>query len=129
MKRLFFLLFFVMSILQLAAPGMQKMAAQLNVTAFTEVRLEGLDYLSIGTADGAANCFSHSEKSNQITRSGCTQGMLCSLCNMCQACHQAVLAESQAPGALQILAQSFSPSVAIGYFSAEHAQSFKPPIL
>ena len=118
MRRLIFLLFLFMTVLQPAFSGMPELAAPSAPTLSADI-----------SKDHAATCFSHVEASSPSTQAGCTSGQPCGLCSLCQACHQAVMAESRIPAPAHVAARPSFPSPASGYFSAERAQSFKPPIL
>lgn len=128
MHRFIFLLFFAMTVLQPAVSGMPKFAAQSDLTLSAEVKT-GNSNFSQEKVSHANTCFSHVEASGSGTPVSCNSGQPCSLCNICQACHQAVLAESQPPAPGYTSIRPSFPSVASGYFSAERAQTFKPPIL
>ena len=117
MRRLIFLLFFFMTVLQPAFSGMPELAAPSAPTLSADM-----------SAEHGGACLSHAEASSPGTPAGCASGQPCGLCNLCQACHQAVMAESPMAPVHAAIRPSF-PSLASGYFSAERAQSFKPPIL
>jgi len=127
MRRLIFLLLLAMTVFQPALSGMPKLAAPSAPTL--SAQMSGNPNSFQENADHAAICFSHVEASSPGAPAGCGSGQLCGLCNICQACHHAVMDEGRmaAPGHISVR-PSF-PSVASGYFSAERAQSFKPPIL
>jgi hypothetical protein len=128
MHRFIFLLFFAMTILQPAVSGMLKFAAQSDQTLSTEMKAGNSNFSQV-KASHANTCFSHVEASNSGAPVSCNSGQPCSLCNICQACHQAVLAGSQPPAPGHTSVRPSFPSVASGYFSAERVPSFKPPIL
>lgn len=127
MHRLIFLLFFAMIVFQPALSGVLVLAVPSEPMLSSEMSVSSSAFLD--SADHAAACFSHVEAASPGAPSGCSSGQPCGLCNLCQACHLAVMAQGQmaAPGHIAIR-PSF-PSVVSGYFSAERAQSFKPPIL
>ncbi|MFC6280415.1 hypothetical protein ACFQND_04125 [Polaromonas aquatica] len=128
MHRFIFLLFLAMTFLQPAVSGMPRFAAQSDVALSAEVKA-GNSNFSQGKASHANTCFSHIEAFPAGAPAGCNAGQPCSLCNVCQVCHQAAMTESQPPAPGHISIRPSFPSVASGYFSAERAQSFKPPIL
>lgn len=127
MRRFIFLLLLAVTVFQPAFSGVPKLAALSAPTL--SVQMSGSPSSFQENVDHAATCFSHAEASGPGAPAGCGSGQPCGLCNICQACHQAVMVEGHmaAPGCT-VIRFSF-PSVASGYFSAERAQSFKPPIL
>lgn len=128
MHRFICLLFFAMTILQPAVSGMSKFAAHSNLAVSAEVNAVNSNF-SQEKASHANTCFSHVEAFNSGAPVSSNSGEPCSLCNICQACHQAALTESQPPAPGYTSIHPSFPSVASGYFSAERAPSFKPPIL
>lgn len=118
MRRLIFLLFLFMTVLQPAFSGMPELAAPSAPTLSADM-----------SAEHAATCLSHAEASSPGAPAGCASGQPCGLCGFCQACHQAVMVESRIAAPAHVSARPSFPSPASGYFSAERAQSFKPPIL
>ncbi|MDO9236220.1 MAG: hypothetical protein Q7U28_09345 [Aquabacterium sp.] len=128
MHRLIFLLFFAITIFQPAVSGMPMTAAQSNPVLSAEVKASDSNF-SQEKASHANTCFSHVEASNSGESVNCNSGQSCGLCNICQACHQLAPTESQPPAPGYTSIRPSFPSVASGYFSAERAPSFKPPIL
>jgi hypothetical protein len=118
MHRLIFLLFLFMTALQPALSGVPEFAAPSAPTLSAEMR-----------AEHAASCLSHAEASSPGAPAGCASGQPCGLCSLCQACHQAVMVETQMIATGHVATRAFFPSPTSGYFNAERAQSFKPPIL
>lgn len=128
MLRFIFLLFFAMTVFQPAVSGMQKFAAPSDLAVLADVKTENSN-LSQEKASHANTCFSQVEALNAGEPVSCNSGQPCSLCNVCQACHQAALTESQPPAPTHTSIRPSFPCVPFGYFSAERAPSFKPPIL
>lgn len=118
MRRFIFLLFLFMTVLQPAFSGMPELAAPSAPALSAEV-----------SAEHAAGCSSHVEAASPGAPAGCASGQPCGLCSLCQACHQAVMSESQVAAPGHVATRPSFPLPASGYFSAERAQSFKPPIL
>ncbi|WP_411884917.1 hypothetical protein [Polaromonas sp. YR568] len=118
MRRLIFLLFLFMTVLQPAFSGMPELAAPSALALSADM-----------SAEHTASCFSHAEASSPGAPAGCASGQPCGLCSLCQACHQAVMLESRMAAPVHVATRPSFPSLASGYFSAERAQSFKPPIL
>lgn len=118
MRRLLFLLFLAMTLLQPAFSGMPESAVPSAPALSAEM-----------SGEHAASCLSHAEASSPGAPAGCASGQPCGLCNLCQACHQAVMLESRVAAPVHVATLPSFPSLASGYFSAERAQSFKPPIL
>lgn len=128
MHRLIFLLFFAMTVFQPAVSGMPQFAGQSGPTLSAEMKV-GNSNFSQEKVNHANTCFSHVDASSSGAPGSCNSGQPCSLCNICQACHQAAMTERQLPTPGHISIRPSFPSVASGYFSAERAPSFKPPIL
>jgi len=124
MLRLFILSLFAMVAFQLAVPGMQELVAP---TAF----LTKVSAADTRTAQGetAAPHPCDVRASDSSASADCSAAQACATCNICQVCHQAAMVQTPSPAILSAFTWTPFPLTSAGNVSADHAPSFKPPIL
>ena len=123
MRRILVLLVLTLTTLQLACVGIPVGM----VAAAVPAKIHAVETLV--QAHEAVPCASFGSTAEPASAPLCDGSQACSLCGACQLCHQAALADTQVLAALSQAARVvFLPSVS-HYLSAEHAPSFKPPIL
>ena len=126
MLRLFIVSLFVMTVLQFAPPGMQEPVGHAAFTSIINASAAGTAAAQNNTA-ALRQC--DARTSGAPATAGCDAGQACANCNVCQVCHEAAMVENSSSAMLTASTlTAFSAPVA-GSASAEHARSFKPPIL
>ena len=122
MLRLFILLLFAIAAFQPAAPSMQELVA--HTASFTKASAP-----STRTAQGKSATPCNMRVSGSSALAGCSAGQTCATCNICQVCHQAAMVQTPSPAMLTAFTWIAFPPTSAGNASADHAPSFKPPIL
>jgi hypothetical protein len=124
MLRLFILSLFAMAVFLLALPGMQELVA--HTASLTNVSAAGMR-TSQGEAAAPRPC--DVRASGSSASAGCSAAQICATCNVCQVCHQAAMVQTPSPAILTAFTWIAFPPTSAGNASADHAPSFKPPIL
>ena len=122
MRRVLVLFLLTLTALQLAFAGLPVAAAAVQAGS----HMLAPEDAAARTAD---HCIAHSSAAETAAESPCNSPQVCSLCGVCQMCHQAALAHVQAEAVPMPSARWVFPRDNARYLSAERAPSFKPPIL
>jgi hypothetical protein len=126
MLRLFILSLFAMVAFHLATPGMQELVGHKAFSSLTKTSAAGMKTAQEETA-APRPC--DARASGSSASAGCSAAQICTTCNICQVCHQAAMVQTPSPAMLTAFTWIAFPPTSAGNASADHAPSFKPPIL
>ena len=124
MLRLFILLLFAIAAFLPVGPNMQELVA--HTASLTKASAAGMRTAQGETTDPRP-CGVRASGSS--ASDGCSATQTCATCNICQVCHQAAMVQTPLPAILTAFTWIAFPPTSAGNASAEHAPSFKPPIL